>query len=98
MSTPTMCAHSSTNSTRRPGLRPSTTSAVVGKLRFRCLRRIAKFESLMGKTLDYTLVDNNRVGDHICYISHLGRIQADHPGWRLKYDLDRICHEIAGVS
>ena len=60
------------------------------------LEAITKFEELIGKKLNYSLVDDNRVGDHMCYISDLSRIRADYPNWQLKYDLDTVFQEIAG--
>ena len=43
----------------------------------------------------YEYVDQNRVGDHICYISDLRRLQADYPGWDLTRSLDDILDELA---
>jgi CDP-paratose 2-epimerase len=35
-------------------------------------------------------VDQNRVGDHICYISDLRRFQTDYPNWRIVVPLEEI--------
>ncbi len=59
------------------------------------LEAVARFEDLIGKTLDYQYVDQNRVGDHICYISDLRRLKADYPGWELSRSLDDILRELA---
>ncbi len=59
---------------------------------------IARFEALMDKKLHVEYVDQNRTGDHICYISDLRRIHADYPGWHQEYTLDRILAEIATVN
>lgn len=48
----------------------------------------------MGFRLKYTIKDQNRVGDHICYISDLGKLRAHFPGWKLEYDLPRILEDI----
>jgi CDP-paratose 2-epimerase len=56
---------------------------------------ITRFEELLGKRLAVEYVDAPRVGDHICYISDLRRIQADYPGWRLERSLADIFREIA---
>lgn len=56
---------------------------------------IGRFEALIGKRLSVAYVEQNRVGDHICYISDLRRIRADYPEWRQKYTLDRIFAEIS---
>ena len=36
----------------------------------------------------------NRVGDHICYISDLTKIRNHFPNWNLSYNLPRIFDEI----
>jgi CDP-paratose 2-epimerase len=59
------------------------------------LEAVARFEELIGKKLDYQYVDQNRVGDHICYISDLRRLRADYPGWELTRSLEDILRELA---
>jgi CDP-paratose 2-epimerase len=49
----------------------------------------------MGLRLNYRYVDQNRRGDHICYISDLTKVQTHFPGWRLQYDLRMILEQIA---
>ncbi|HWF48500.1 MAG TPA: NAD-dependent epimerase/dehydratase family protein [Bryobacteraceae bacterium] len=48
----------------------------------------------MGHTLHYTYADQNRTGDHICYISDLTKIKSHFRNWRLSYDLPAIFKEI----
>jgi CDP-paratose 2-epimerase len=36
----------------------------------------------------------NRVGDHVCYYSDMGKFESHYPGWRLEYSLDRIVDDI----
>src|SRR5262245_38552243 len=48
----------------------------------------------MGYRLSYEYKDENRKGDHICYISDLSKICAHFPEWKLEYDLPRILSEI----
>ena len=50
----------------------------------------------MGHPLACRYVDENRVGDHICYISDIRKLQAHFPRWKLEYDLPRIVSEIVG--
>ena len=38
--------------------------------------------------------DNNRIGDHIWYISDMRKFQKHYPGWAYTYDLPRILEEI----
>ncbi len=47
-----------------------------------------------GLTLKFKYSDQNRVGDHICYISELGKIHSFFPEWHLTYDLPRILSEM----
>lgn len=47
-----------------------------------------------GHELKHSYVDENRRGDHICYISDLTKIKAHFPNWRQEYDLKRILDEI----
>jgi CDP-paratose 2-epimerase len=62
------------------------------------LEAIARFEELIGKKLEVEYVDDNRVGDHVCYISDLRRLKADYPGWGLTRSLDDIFRELAGAG
>jgi CDP-paratose 2-epimerase len=57
------------------------------------LEAIARFEDLYGKKLAVEYVDQNRVGDHICYISDLRRLQTDYPSWSITRSLDDIVRE-----
>jgi len=47
-----------------------------------------------GYTLQYSYSDENRRGDHICYISDIGKLQAHYPDWVIEYDTARILDEI----
>jgi len=60
------------------------------------LEAIARFEDLMGGKLQVEYVDQNRSGDHICYISDLRRLRGDYPDWNVTRSLDDILREIAG--
>jgi CDP-paratose 2-epimerase len=61
------------------------------------LEAIAALEELHGRKLDAHYVDENRRGDHICYISDLGRFRADYPGWELSISLDEIYEQLARI-
>ena len=58
---------------------------------------IARLETICGKRLQSEYVETPRRGDHICYISDLGRWHADYPQWRLTRSLDDILLELAAV-
>jgi len=49
---------------------------------------------LSGKKMEYQQIDQNRDGDHICYISDLRKIRAHYPKWNLTKSLDKIFEEI----
>jgi CDP-paratose 2-epimerase len=51
----------------------------------------------MGYTLRHSYKPENRIGDHICYISDLTKLHAHFPGWRQQYTLDRILEEIVST-
>jgi CDP-paratose 2-epimerase len=48
----------------------------------------------MGLRLRYSYQDTNRVGDHICYISDLGKLHSHFPNWRMEYGLPRILDQL----
>ena len=48
----------------------------------------------MGFRLKHQYVDQNRTGDHICYISDLSKLRSHFPAWNLDYNLPRILEEI----
>jgi CDP-paratose 2-epimerase len=51
-------------------------------------------EELTGVPQKYTYLDQNRIGDHICYYSDLRKMQAHFPGWRIQKSLRNIFREI----
>lgn len=48
----------------------------------------------MGHKLKYSYRPENRVGDHICYISDLTKLHDHFPGWRQEYTVEKIVTEI----
>lgn len=59
------------------------------------LEAIARFEDMFDATLAPEYIEEPRRGDHICYISDLGRFRADYPGWELSKSLDEIFDDFA---
>jgi CDP-paratose 2-epimerase len=55
-------------------------------------------ESLTGKNMNWTYVDKNRIGDHICYISDLRKLKAHFPEWQITRSLTDILKEIVAVE
>lgn len=51
----------------------------------------------MGLRLRYHYEPKNRVGDHVCYITDLGKVRSHFPAWEISYSLDEMVAEIAEV-
>ncbi len=51
-------------------------------------------EDLTDNKLDCTYAEDNRIGDHIWYISDVGRFQEHYPEWKLTKDINTILGEI----
>jgi len=51
-------------------------------------------EKFSGKPMRYTYVEENRIGDHICYYSDLRKMKAHYPGWDLTKSLEQTIGEI----
>jgi CDP-paratose 2-epimerase len=62
------------------------------------LEAIEKIEQLSGKKLDWRYVDEARRGDHICYISNLGKFKSHYPKWTITRSLDSILKEMVGAQ
>ena len=58
------------------------------------LEAIEACERIAGRELDWTLSDENRIGDHRWWISDLGQFKADYPDWDLEYGIEEILTEI----
>ena len=59
------------------------------------LEAIARIQELTDRKLDWRYVDEARKGDHICYISNLGKFKSHFPKWGITRGLDVILEEIA---
>ena len=59
------------------------------------LEAIRLCEEITGKKMNITYSDDNRIGDHIWYISDTRKFQQHYPSWRYTYDLKQILAEIA---
>jgi CDP-paratose 2-epimerase len=52
-------------------------------------------EEVAGKKMHFEYVDQNRIGDHICYISDLSKMKQHYPAWDITKSLADIFTEIA---
>jgi CDP-paratose 2-epimerase len=58
------------------------------------LEAIAKIEQMSGKKLSWKYINENRKGDHICYISDLAKFKSHYPNWKITISLDEILSQI----
>lgn len=55
-------------------------------------------ERFSGKSQVYQYIDDNRIGDHICYISNLAKMRAHFPGWGLTVSLEETIRQIVEAT
>ena len=58
------------------------------------LEAIDRLERMTGCKLNWVYHDQNRKGDHICYISNLRKLRAHYPNWTVTRSLDSTLEEI----
>lgn len=58
------------------------------------LEAIEKIEKLTDKNAVFTYLEENRIGDHIWYISDVGKFKSHYPEWDFKYNMDTILEEM----
>jgi CDP-paratose 2-epimerase len=58
------------------------------------LEAIRICEEVTGCALPWTYSDVNRKGDHVWWVSDVSKFAGHYPGWRVTYDIPRICREI----
>lgn len=51
-------------------------------------------EKFSGKAMKYTYVDENRIGDHICYYSDLRKMREHYPNWDITVSLEETIRQI----
>lgn len=58
------------------------------------IEAIRKIEERLGKKANYELSEENRIGDHIWYISDVSKFKSHYPDWDFEYDIDAILDEM----
>lgn len=58
------------------------------------LEAFRKVENITGTPMKWRYVEENRIGDHVCYYSDLRKMHAHYPAWNVTKKLDRIFEEI----
>jgi CDP-paratose 2-epimerase len=61
------------------------------------LEAIEKIEKLLGKKANYELSTENRIGDHIWYVSDVSKFKEHYPKWDFEYDIDAILKEMCAA-
>ena len=59
------------------------------------LEAFQRIENISGHKMRYQYSDENRIGDHICYISDLTKIKSHYPKWDITKNLQNVFEEIA---
>ena len=62
------------------------------------LETIDRIHQATGRSLNWSLSEENRIGDHIVYYTDLSRFRADYPGWQLTMSIDDIFEEFTRIS
>jgi CDP-paratose 2-epimerase len=61
------------------------------------LQAIEQCERISGRKLNWTYVEDNRIGDHIWWISNVSKFRSHFPNWQYRYNLEAILEEIQGA-
>jgi CDP-paratose 2-epimerase len=76
--------------------RPAAVYNLGGGRQSNCsmLEAIALCEAIAGRDLDWSLVAENRVGDHRWWISDVSDFKRDHPSWDIEHSIEEILRAI----
>ncbi|MEM1357409.1 MAG: NAD-dependent epimerase/dehydratase family protein [Bacteroidota bacterium] len=58
------------------------------------LEAFTRVEGITGRAMNYHYSEENRAGDHICYISNLEKMQTHYPTWSITKPLQTVFEEI----
>jgi len=70
------------------------------------LEAIALCEEITGSSMDWSYIDNNRIGDHIWWVSDIRRFQSHYPEWKITYNIrttlaeihDAVCSRVTNMN
>lgn len=51
-------------------------------------------QRITGRELQHSYTDDNRIGDHIWWVSDIRKFRSHYPGWDLRYDIEGILQDI----
>jgi CDP-paratose 2-epimerase len=76
--------------------RPGSVYNIGGGRHSNCsmLEAIELCQRIAGRELDWSVVDEARMGDHRWWISDLTEFRRDYPDWLLEYDIEAILREM----
>jgi len=76
--------------------RPGEVYNIGGGRRSNCsmLEAIMLCEDIVGRPLDWQYVEQNRLGDHVWWVSDVSKFSRDYPGWNIQHDVPAILREI----
>lgn len=58
------------------------------------IEAIKTCEELTGRELKWTYSEQNRVGDHIWWVSDLSKFEGHYPGWKVTHNISQILEEL----
>ena len=58
------------------------------------LEAISMAEDITGREFNWTYSDDNRIGDHIWWISDISRFESHYPNWRITHGIQDIMHAV----
>jgi CDP-paratose 2-epimerase len=61
------------------------------------LEAFAIAENVTGREQNHTYVDENRIGDHICYYSDLRKMRGHYPGWEITHSVRDTIEQIVAA-
>ena len=61
------------------------------------LEAFALVEKFSGQAQVHTYVEQNRIGDHICYYSDLRKMRAHYPHWDISVSLEETIRQIVAA-
>lgn len=62
------------------------------------IEAINLIKDISGQELNYTLLNDNRIGDHIWYVSDVRKFQKDYPNFKFEYDIRKTLSEMIAVA
>jgi CDP-paratose 2-epimerase len=58
------------------------------------LEAIETCEKITGKDMNYSYTEDNRIGDHIWWVSDVRKFQEHYPDWQYHFNIEDILEQI----